>query len=252
MSFYSGEVDKFQVGDLTVKIEVDQDPPHPRTEYDNLGTMVAFHRRYNLGDETDYKADHYESWEELKEAIEKNEDPAVILPLFLHDHSGLTMRTSDFGDRWDSGQVGFIFLSKKRAKEEYKKLTAKNLANAKKVLEGEVETYSDYLGGGVYGFVIEDENEEELDALWGMYGLSYAKEEAKRTAEEILKSRGEKRPKGSSMKGSGGYHVMTYGGGRYTAIAWYPSRGEADRHVQQIRDSGGWRGMPPKVEPSSR
>jgi hypothetical protein len=189
MSLYSGEVDKFQVGDLTVKIEYDQDPLNPRTEYDNLGTMVAFHRRYNLGDETDYKADDYQSWDELKEAIEKNEDPVVILPLFLHDHSGLTLRTSDFGDRWDSGQVGFIFLSKKRAKQEYKKLTAKNLDNAKQVLQGEVETYDEYLSGQVYGFVIEDENEEELDALWGMFGLKYAKEEAKRTAEEILKSR---------------------------------------------------------------
>lgn len=190
MSHFSGEVDKFQVGNLTVKIEYDEDPPNPRTDWDNLGTMVAFHKRYNLGDKTDYKEDHYESWDELRDAIEKNEDPAVILPLYLHDHSGLTMRTSDFGDRWDSGQVGFIFVSKKRAREEYKKLTAKNLGHAKKVLEGEVETYSDYLSGGVYGFVIEDEEaDEELDALWGIYGLDYAKSEAKASAESILASR---------------------------------------------------------------
>ena len=30
----------------------------------------------------------------------------VILPLYLHDHSGLTMNTSGFHCPWDSGQVG--------------------------------------------------------------------------------------------------------------------------------------------------
>ena len=34
----------------------------------------------------------------------------AILPLYLYDHSGLTMSTNDFGDRWDSGCVGFIYM----------------------------------------------------------------------------------------------------------------------------------------------
>lgn len=192
MSFYSGEAEKFNVGDLTVKIEFDPDPPNPRKDYDNLATMVAFHRRYNLGDETDYKADDYSSWDELEEAITKNEDPAVIQPLFLYDHSGLAMSTGSFRGRaphaeWDSGQVGFIFISKEKARKEYGKLTKKNLEDARKVLEGEVETYDQYLGGQIYGYVIEDENEEELDAVWGFYGLDYVKEEARRAAEALQK-----------------------------------------------------------------
>lgn len=259
MSFYSGEAEKFNVGDLTVKIEFDPDPPNPRKEYDNLATMVAFHRRYNLGDETDYRQEDYSSWDELEKAIIKNEDPAVIQPLFLYDHSGLALSTGSFQGRaphaeWDSGQVGFVFIPKEKARKEYGKLTKKSLENAKKVLEREVETYDQYLGGQVYGYVIEDENEEELDAVWGFFGLDYVKEEARRAAESILKRHGKKRPEGSSMEGSksGGYHVMTYGGGRYTAIAWYPTRAEADRHVREIRDSGRWSGMPPRVDPSSR
>lgn len=194
MSVWAGEVDKFQVGDLTVKIEYDPEPLNPRKEYDNLGIMVCFHRRYNLGDETDYRSEDYHSWDELREAIEKNEDPVVILPLYLHDHSGLTMRTSDFGDHWDSGQVGFIYLPREKAKKEYGKLTKKNLKNAKEVLEGEVDTYDEYLGGQVYGFVIEDENEEEIESLWGIFGLNYAKQEAREQAEALAK-----RKSGSSM-----------------------------------------------------
>lgn len=46
------------------------------------------------------------------------EDKVAILPLYLYDHSGLTMSTSDFGDRWDSGCVGFIYMDKDTAMKE--------------------------------------------------------------------------------------------------------------------------------------
>ena len=55
---------------------------------------------------------------------------------------------------------------------------------------------------------------------------------------------------GMAASKGGGYHVMTYGGDRYTSIAWYPTRAEAEDHVQHLLDTGGWRGMPPRVEPS--
>jgi hypothetical protein len=45
-----------------------------------------------------------------------------------------------------------------------------------------------------------------------------------------------------------GYHVMTWGGGRYTSIGWYATRQEAEREVARIKASGRWSGMPPKVE----
>ena len=34
-----------------LKIEQDADPLNPRTDWDNFGTMVCWHRNYNLGDE---------------------------------------------------------------------------------------------------------------------------------------------------------------------------------------------------------
>ena len=33
------------------KIYTDEDAANPRTEFDNVGTMVCWHRGYNLGDE---------------------------------------------------------------------------------------------------------------------------------------------------------------------------------------------------------
>ena len=42
------------------KLEIfdDLNPCSPR-EFDNLGTMVCFHRRYNLGDETELKSSDF-------------------------------------------------------------------------------------------------------------------------------------------------------------------------------------------------
>ena len=99
-----------------LEIEQDSSPDSPRT-WDNLGTMVCFHKRYNLGDKTDYRSSDYDSWDELKQGIIENEGEVVILPLFLYDHSGITISTTPFSCNWDSGQVGFIFVSKHKIKK---------------------------------------------------------------------------------------------------------------------------------------
>ncbi len=45
-----------------------------------------------------------------------------------------------------------------------------------------------------------------------------------------------------------GYHVMRYGGGRYTAVGWYLTHEAAQGEVDRIILCGAWSGMPPKVE----
>jgi len=49
-----------------------------------------------------------------------------------------------------------------------------------------------------------------------------------------------------------GYCVMKWGGGRYTSVAWYLRRDEAEAEVARILRAGAWSGMPPKVEASSK
>ena len=176
------------LGNYRIKIFQDESPESPRTSMDNLGTMVCFHRRYNLGDKHDYDHNDYSDWEEMKMAIDKNEDALIILPLYLYDHGGITMSTSPFSCRWDSGQVGFIYVSKKKVREEYgvKRISPKVAEKALKVLEGEVETYDQYLTGDVYGYRVYkvttcelgEEHEEEVDACWGYYGQEECMKEA--------------------------------------------------------------------------
>ena len=164
---------------LTLTIEQDQDSENPRTAYDNLGTMVCFHGRYNLGDKHDFDspADF--------EARRKQSDVVLCLPLYLYDHSGITIATKPFSCPWDSGQVGYIYITREQVCKEYgcKRIGKKVLEKVAKVLQSEVETYDLYLRGEVYGYVIKDEQDGVIDSCWGFYGEDYCREQG----EEALK-----------------------------------------------------------------
>ena len=150
----------------------DECPESPR-EWDNMGVMVCFHNKYNLGDKNHgYSKDEYGNWDELEKAIWEEEDPVVVLPLYLYDHSGITIKTSPFSSSWDSGKIGFIFARKKDVKEMLLIETIVGAAEKRvtDILKGEVETYDQYLRGDIYGFVIEDKDGNELEACGGFYG----------------------------------------------------------------------------------
>jgi len=124
------------------------DPDDPR-QYDNLGKMVCFHGRYSLGDKHNYKFHDYNGWEEMKSDIVKKEDVLVILPLYLYDHSGITMNTTGFSCPWDSGQVGWVYATKKDIREWYglKRINNPYIDKVREVLLEEVKIYDRYLTG---------------------------------------------------------------------------------------------------------
>ena len=74
----------------TLQVINDESPESPRT-WSNLTKMVCFHRRYSLGDKHKYRQSDHNSWDELKAAILKNEDVAVIEPMYMLDHSNITV-----------------------------------------------------------------------------------------------------------------------------------------------------------------
>lgn len=176
-----------EIGNYRIKIFQDNDPESPR-EWSNLGTMICFHGRYNLGDKHDYDSDDYSGWNEMEKVITKNEDVLHILPLYLYDHSGITISTCPFSCRWDSGQIGYIYVSKKKVREEYgvKRINKQLSDKVLEVLEGEVKTYDQYLTGDIYGFKVflvekcdlGHEHEREMDSCWGFYGQEECMKEA--------------------------------------------------------------------------
>jgi hypothetical protein len=163
---------KFPELNAKVIIKHDESPSSPREDFDQLGVMVCFHGKYNLGDKHSYYSDEHNGWEELKKAIMKRENAVAILPLYLYDHSGQTMNTTGFSCSWDSGQVGWIYMTKKEAVESWgkKKYTKQVHEKALACLEAEVKEYDQYLRGEIYGFKVKTlDTKEEKDSCWGFY-----------------------------------------------------------------------------------
>ena len=142
-----------------IRIEIQQDeyPSSPR-EWDNIGIMTCSHPNYNLSDEG-------------HEGGEVPDDALVVLPLYLYDHSGITMKTTPFGCSWDSGQVGFIYATKESIQRMQGdvEITPELLERVKGYLKSEVKIFDDYLTGNVWGFAIFD-GEEVLDSCHGFIG----------------------------------------------------------------------------------
>lgn len=207
-----------------LQIHPDLDPESPR-EWDNLGRMLCWHNRYSLGDEQpdadppdymsrlicdyvngDFEDDlndyldflvDYKGWNnpQLVE-IERDEtitdvfeEHFISLPLFLYDHSGISMSCGPFSCPWDSGQVGFIYITREKARHECNSgdksfpqirntpMGDREFASldelAKYYLQSEVEVYDQYLQGDVYGFVLLDEHGEEEESCWGFFGHNW-------------------------------------------------------------------------------
>ena len=178
------ETFKSQDGKMLLEIYCDEDPISP-TEWDSIGTMVCGHSRYTLGNvQCDSFEEHLEN-----EGLTEN-DIAIKLPLWLYDHSGLTMscgdRTYPYNDQWDSGLVGTIYVTKQKLREEYnvKRISKTLLQKVEGYLKGQVENYDTYLRGDVYGYqtftlekcasectyCTDEDHKVDADSCWGFFG----------------------------------------------------------------------------------
>lgn len=168
----------------TIRIVEDIDPQSSR-DFCNLGTMVCFHKKYHLGDGGHgLTPSDFEGWADLEDYLRRREDAAVVLPLYLYEHGGITMRTTPFGCRFDSGQVGFIYVAKSTLLVEHGSVDEER---ARAVLEAEVEAYDDYLTGSVYGFQIEGPDcDDSCYGFFGRSGLKSAIEDAKGAIDAAL------------------------------------------------------------------
>jgi hypothetical protein len=143
----------------------------PRKMFDNIGTMICFHDRHELGDDHEF-SDH----SDVMQYLQEQGDKVIWCPLYLYEHGGITMNTVPFSCQWDSGQVGIIYAESEKIykiidnwttdfkNEFYPGMSDSEIAL--EILKQEVETYDHYLTGSVYGYSIEEND----DSCWGFYG----------------------------------------------------------------------------------
>jgi len=159
----------------TIEIHNDNSDNSPR-EWDNICEIHVAHRRYAFGD---YNYNNLESITEAEKERKNNGD--IILPLYMYDHSGITISLSPFPCQWDSMRVGFVSISKdKMIKEFGKKIFTKKLkVKAIELAKAEVKDLDMYLKGEVVGYIVKGKDGEEIDSCWGYYDENYCIEEAK-------------------------------------------------------------------------
>lgn len=126
----------------------------------------------------------------------------VMLPLYLYDHSGLSMSVGSFSCPWDSGQVGYIYMTRETILDNWggKILTKAIKQKAIDSMTATVTEYDSYLTGDVYGVCHElfvnvgtDREPEwesyDEEACWGFYGSDYVEQEMVGEHDNYYKSR---------------------------------------------------------------
>ena len=137
-------------------------------------------KKIKMGDIKDF-----ENPEDFMEYVER--ENIVFLPVFMYEHTGICLSTSDakypFSDRFDAGQLGYIYMSNEVLIKEFDGDREK----AVECLKAEVVVYSAYLSGEVFSYVLSkavyDENGEIDDdpdaegdfisSCGGFYGDDY-------------------------------------------------------------------------------
>lgn len=134
----------------------------PLKEFDRLETIITTDNRYFTGDEI-----IDDDWEEKRKEIE--DEGGIVLPLYMLAHSIIHLSLDPFVDRWDSGCVGFVYVTREKLDDEYKGYTLEMAQEcAQKCIEGDIKLINAYLEGNVYGIRMIDENNQEMDAIYGV------------------------------------------------------------------------------------
>ena len=181
-------LDKFgetstEIDGVSLSIEYDKYPESPLDNFEWLGTLACHARSLTAHEQFTCLYSHmlevyqkecgtedrHDSWRPEK-LVKEFSKKFYWLPVYMYSHSGVTIATTPFSCRWDSGQVGFIYVSKNKAAKEYGyKRPCKPLSDrVVSYLKGEVETYNQYLTGEVY--LVELEHFGWTEVVGGFYG----------------------------------------------------------------------------------
>jgi len=157
----------------TVTIRYDEFSGNPRRDWLELGHLWAWHGRYDLGDK-DMPREPITPEEAMAEGLIP--EGSIVLGLYLYDHGGITMsfarEGNPFSDPWDSGKVGYIWMSPEEMVSE-----ALDEEGAYSMLEATINTYDLYLTGQVYEYTVRrpchacGKDDEFMDGCAGFYGV---------------------------------------------------------------------------------
>lgn len=169
---------------LTIKLEQDTDCENP---LDNDAGVIFVTYRADARSQYGNTPLDQEAHEEVARKVNTGE--LIGLPVYVYQHGGCIIRAEGNGNPfscpWDSGQSGYVYVTKAGALSWHggKKVTKDIRAKTLQSLKSAIDEYSLWCNGECYGYIVEGPDGEELDSCWGFIGSEYAMEEAKSQAD---------------------------------------------------------------------
>ena len=142
-------------GNVRLVVDYDNEYVESPREWDCISKMVCFHKKKDFGDKHDFDYKDYDNMAGLKKAIIKKYDPIIIFPLYLCSHSADVISIKPFYNEFDSGQLGFVFITKAQLKltfPEYIHMSNKRRKELEAVILTEVNMYNQYINGEIYRY----------------------------------------------------------------------------------------------------
>ncbi len=176
------QVERYKHKGYTIVIDYDDDPQTP-LDCDDVGVMVCLHPRYLLGHNTTAgRSTCIDTATEVAEALRRHDrrlsnavltrwlrifyGATVVKPLYLLDHSGITISTGTYSadpGGWDTSHVGFVFDTAQTREDT-------GCTDVEAAIEAEVRLYASYLEGDAVGYTVLDARGEVIDSCWGFLG----------------------------------------------------------------------------------
>jgi len=163
-------------------IEHDDSPESPR-EWDNVGYFITAERNHGCPDnnqeleeivrETQHSATNTESHMALVKSeveTELKEKVLYIAPVYRHEHGNVIYRRGT-AEGFDVSNCGFYIVTKKSSH-----IDTFSKSIAEKIIDQELETYTNWCNGEVYRFTLFDEDGEYVDDCGGFYDIEDIRE----------------------------------------------------------------------------
>lgn len=147
---------------VTLKIVHDADAESPVADDESVILAIFARNRINPAEKV------LPTVEMAQAFVQANRDPDseyAVFSVWAYEHGNILFKAvnigsdNPFSDDWDSGSAGLIALKR-----------ADFGGDLLKTAKGICDTYSDWCNGEAYGYVVEDAEGGQIDALWGFVG----------------------------------------------------------------------------------
>lgn len=175
----------------TMRLDRDEDAENPRVAFDNLFSLAIWHHGRPMLDATGSSDTFLERLAveaepdveaELDNATSPGEYDATLMaalrrhyyiqPVHCYEHGSVAYSIYPFGDPFDSGQCGWIYVARDKIRAAY----PSSYPDVDHLMLCELGEYEAWRNGDVWGYVIMSESGNEVESSYGFYGYQAAQE----------------------------------------------------------------------------